>query len=105
MRLIHAALKMRSESPELFSGGAFAVARVEGVRQGHVFAFSRHNGGKLLRVAVTLRCGAELFGCPEPRMPPEWWGDTRIIFADGADRAQEAGAILAHGPVSLSRVY
>ncbi len=102
LRLIRTALKMRRENSALFTHGSFAVARVAGEREGHVFAFSRRKGDKLLRVAVALRCGAELFGRREPRLPPRWWGDTRITFADGEETIVEAGTVLALGPVSLS---
>ena len=100
LRLIHALLQMRRDCPSLFTAGEFAPARVEGNRSGHVFAFSRRIDDKLLKVGVTLRCGAELLGRRQPTVPSEWWGDTQIIFA-GETGSVSAGDLFSEGPVSL----
>ncbi|MEW6637921.1 MAG: malto-oligosyltrehalose synthase, partial [Actinomycetota bacterium] len=76
--LIHRALRLRRERPELFERGEYVPLEVEGGRSGNLVAFARVlDGGAAVTVAPRLY--ASLAGDGGPLLPPPGvWGDTRV---------------------------
>lgn len=80
LALLAELLALRRIEPELLGQGDYRPVEVTGARAGHVLAFERQHGGKVLRVAVGLRLAA--------RHSIAWWQDTTIGFGEPA-RASE----------------
>lgn len=77
LALIRQALKLRTQSAELFANGSYEPLRAEGERAEHVFAFARRLGSQISVTAVTrLPVRLEAAG---------GWGDTRLILPEGAE--------------------
>lgn len=79
-------LSLRKTTPELFRDGSYEPLEVRGARGGHVVAFMRRHGDRVL-VAITVRLFAALdreSGRPwnERALPlgTESWGDTQVLL-------------------------
>ena len=94
MSLVARLLAGRRDAPALFAGKSYRVIEVEGERADRVLAFEREDAGRRLSCAFALRCAEALVGAERPVPGADYWGDTRIIFADGARAASECFARL-----------
>lgn len=78
--LVHRALALRAQAPDLFTSGGYLKLRVEGPFADHILAFSRVHEGRAAIVAAT-RCPAPLPLQPGlPLVEPGAWGATMIIL-------------------------
>lgn len=83
--LISRVLAIRAEHPPLFRFGAYQALQVNGEHAERVVAFARHYRGAYL-VTIAPRLSAALLGdYPAPHVPPERWGDTRVVLPPEAD--------------------
>ena len=79
--LIARVLGFRAAWPHLFSAGGYLPLAIEGARAAHAIAFLRQAGDSL---AITVTPRLVLGGIDERgRIPPEWWGDTRVSVPPG----------------------
>ncbi|MEK1904519.1 MAG: malto-oligosyltrehalose synthase [Pseudomonas sp.] len=86
--LIRNVLAIRYARNAIFRNGGYLPLTVEGEQAGHVLAFSRSLDDVHLLVIVPHQASALLGDCAMPQVPPQRWGDTRIVlpegFADGS---------------------
>ena len=101
MAVLRAALAIRQEAPELFASGNLSAATVTGARADHIVAFSRHQQGKLFNCAILLRMGQPLHGKAGIADLGDWWGDTRITFANGDQTPRDATGLFAGSTVFM----
>lgn len=115
--VIAAALRVRSNAPDLFAAGSFEMLEVEGSGADRVYAFLRRRGTGVALIAVPLRCATTILGAEKPLPPPETWGDIAIILPkelagrrwrdefDGAEeplpRPVSAARLFAQFPIAL----
>ncbi len=96
LALIARLLATRADAPEMFAQGDYAPLDVTGPRAAHVLAFERRANGQTLRVAVALRCAAELLDQSGAAVPAAWWGETRLATGE------RAADLFVDGPVFVA---
>lgn len=118
--LIQRVLALRAAEPALFARGEYRPLAVEGEHAAQVVAFLRSHGDQhLLVVAPRLSAGL-LADHPVPHVPPQRWGDTRVVLPEELAIGQASGllapcsaastqglrlsAVLAEFPVNLIRL-
>lgn len=76
-------LRFRRMHKEIFAGGEYIPAMVQGEREGNIIAFIRERGGKIV-LSTAVRFFTELT-IPDKGYSPsiDLWKDTRIILPDG----------------------
>ena len=80
--VVRAALRLRKEVPDVFAAGDYEPLEIAGERADHLIAYARRGAGTTVVVAVP-RCVAPLVADTDvPHVPPERWGDTRILLPD-----------------------
>ncbi len=84
LALIARLLATRADAPEIFAQGDYFPLDVTGSRAAHVLAFERRASEQTLRVAVALRCAAELLDQSGAAVPAAWWGETRLATGERA---------------------
>lgn len=122
LHLLRAALGLRAERPELFSGGEYLPLRAEGPRARHVFAFARRLGEEVA-VAAAPRLVANLAAPSGPLgfrpgawegtllpVPPAGEGYRNVLSGDAGELPGEreggalrfpAGELFGRFPVAL----
>lgn len=80
--LIAKVLDLRKRHPTLFLKGDYQPLTVEGAQADRVIAFVRHYRGKYLIMVIPRLAMNLLAGNPTPYVPPEQWGDTRVLLPD-----------------------
>lgn len=102
--VIHRALRLRAELPELFRSGGYRPLSAHGARSEHVCAYARHTEGTDVLVAVPRLCvgllGFEAGGLP---VGAEVWGDTWVALPQGQDDARWRHA-LTDEPIPVTAV-
>jgi (1->4)-alpha-D-glucan 1-alpha-D-glucosylmutase len=79
-RLIHRALELRAQFPDLFARGRYLPLRVRGPLHEHVLAFLRLDGRTSVLAAVTRLPGALIGPQGVPLVPPQHWASTDILL-------------------------
>lgn len=75
--LIRTILNARAKIPAVFAHGSYYPLKVSGPMEEHVFCFAREFQGQAVVVAG-VRFAAELSDKDSPRVPTEYWQETRI---------------------------
>nr|WP_298146063.1 malto-oligosyltrehalose synthase [uncultured Pseudomonas sp.] len=78
--LISRVLALRAEHSALVRFGDYLPLAVNGEHAERVLAFARHFRGEYLIVIVPRLTVALLGNHPAPHIPPERWGDTRVVL-------------------------
>lgn len=117
--LIADVLNWRGKHPAVFRHGNYQPLETSGDQAGNVCAFAREeDGGQAIIVVVPLRVAPLLGDCPQPLVPAERWGNTRVVLpphmqdqplenllSGAAVQLREGriavGELLAHFPVSV----
>jgi (1->4)-alpha-D-glucan 1-alpha-D-glucosylmutase len=73
-------LRYRRANRDLFDHGGYTPLAIEGVRQGHVFSFSRGYAGREAIVVVPRLLSALLPDAETPPLGERVWGDTAIVL-------------------------
>ncbi len=79
MTMIQRLLRLRREHPAVFATGEYMPIPVTGLRSDRVIAFTRSEGGTIVRCVVALRSADRYLDGIEAR---EWWGDTALASGE-----------------------
>ena len=85
--LIGRVLAIRAEHSALFRFGDYRALTVNGEHAERVVAFARHYHGAYMIVVAPRLTAALLSNYPAPHVPPERWGDTRVVLPPMVDNA------------------
>ena len=107
--LIGRVLAIRAEHSALFRFGDYRALVVNGEHAERVVAFARHYRGAYMIVVAPRLTAALLGNYPAPHVPPERWGDTRVVLppmADGSLKGYFSSTRITpiEGQVTLSEV-
>lgn len=81
--LIRTVLAIRYAWPQIFRRGDYRPLEVQGECAEQVLAFSRSLEGVHLLVVIPHLASTLLGECTTPHIPPERWGNTRIVLPTG----------------------
>lgn len=103
VQVIARLLGIRRDNPALFALGDYRPVAVSGARAGHVLAFTRIHGDDRLTCAVLLKAAGSQVVARRSNPDADWWGDTRIHFAEPVAAANLFADAPYHFAVSRSR--
>lgn len=98
LHLIAGLLHHRRAIPELFAWGDYVPISAEGLRSGHVLAFTRAWEGSRLSCAVLLHAAPALLENGWDLPPSSWWGDTSLAL----NQPKAAAELFSRSPVHFS---
>lgn len=78
--LIAEVLNWRREHPAVFRQGNYQPLETSGDQAGKLCAFAREYEGQAIIVVVPLRVAPLLGDTPQPLVPAERWGNTRVVL-------------------------
>jgi (1->4)-alpha-D-glucan 1-alpha-D-glucosylmutase len=105
-RMLAVGLALRRDRIDLFAKGEYLPLETAGERANHLVAFARRLDNEWLILVATRLPLALLQGTEQPLVPPERWGDTRILLpadVQGELRDVATGARLSAGPEFCAR--
>jgi (1->4)-alpha-D-glucan 1-alpha-D-glucosylmutase len=78
--IIHRALALRAQQPDLFARGEYLPLTLEGTQAAHAIAFMRRHQDRMVIVVATLFSHRLLAGDGTPAIPGDRWHDTAVVL-------------------------